>query len=63
MRDDRPGMAPDYTEACVVSIGAVIAMALVVVWAAAGLLAALGAAWGLDRLMIAGRRRADARRA
>ena len=63
MRDDRPGVAPDYTRACIVSIGAVIAMALMVIWVAAGFLAALGSAWGLDRLMVAGRRRADSRRA
>lgn len=63
MRDDRPGTAPDYTGACIVSIGAVIAMALVAIWVAAGFLAALASAWGLDRAMVAGRRRADARRA
>lgn len=61
MRDDHPGRAPDYRAACVVSIGALIAMALMVIWVAGGFLAALASAWGLDRLMVAGRRLRSAR--
>lgn len=61
MRDDRPGVAPDYRLACVASIGAVMAMALMVIWVVLGFLAALASAWGLDRAMILGRR-AQARR-
>ncbi len=56
MQDDRPGVAPDYRAACVVSIGAVIAIALMALWVVAGFLAALLGAWCLDRVMIIGRR-------
>ncbi len=56
MQDDRPGVAPDYRAACVVSIGAVIAIALMTLWVAAGLPAALVAAWALDRAMVLGQR-------
>lgn len=62
MQDDRPGVAPDYRLACAVSIGAVIAMALMVIWVVAGFAFALASAWGLDRLMVAGSRM-QARRA
>ena len=47
--DDRPGVAPDYTTAACVSIGAVAWMLLMVVWALLGFLAALASAWGMDR--------------
>ena len=49
MRDDRPGVAPDYTVAACVSLGAVAWMGLMVIWAALGFLAALGSAWGMDK--------------
>ena len=49
MRDEPRGVAPDYTVAACVSLGAVAWMALMIVWAVVGFLAALASAWGMDR--------------
>jgi hypothetical protein len=54
--DDRPGVVPDYTNAFLVSAFVVVWLALCVVWAIWGLLAAGGLSWIADRLMILRRR-------
>ena len=57
MRDDgRPGAAPDYTTAFLVSAFMVVWFALLVIWAIWGLLAAGGVSWVADRVMILSRR-------
>lgn len=43
--------APDYTNAFLVSFGSVVFMALCVIWAVWGLIAALAIGWGADRLL------------
>ena len=52
--DDRPGRAPDFRAAFLVSAYPLVLMALVALWATLGFLAALGSGWlaglGLRRL-------------
>ena len=61
MDEGRPGVAPDYTLAACVSLGAVLWMVLMVVWAVLGFLWAIASAWGIDRALVFGRRAYDGR--
>lgn len=50
--DDRPGVAPNYTNAFLVSAFVLVWMALCVIWAIWGFLAAGGISWVADRVML-----------
>ena len=49
--ETRPGRAPDYFAACMVSFAALAFMALVVIWASFGYVSALLAGWLTDALL------------
>ena len=54
MREDYPGKAPNYTEACIVMFGVNLTWVLVAVWAVWGFLTAIFLSYliklGIDRL-------------
>ena len=49
--ENRPGRAPDYFAACMVSFAALAFMALIVIWASWGFPMALLAGWLTDALL------------
>ncbi len=51
MRDDYPGRAPDFTNACIVMFGVNLTWVLVAIWAIWGLIAAICLSWGVNRLI------------
>lgn len=59
MRGEHPGIAPNYTNAFLVSFGVLTFMALGIIWAIWGFLASLLTGYGAERAITVTSRRSD----